>query len=273
MKETASIYPPRSRRGQGEGACLRRSALWLLLIALGLWGFVSGCGDPRTEPARSPTPGHLQQIDLWSQENSSGQQLRADFVVDRELADTETPALLTIVAYVEPVGDLIRYDDIVDSLAWLDDALSRYETIIFRLGQDLGTLDVTDSLWLLYPDSLVPAFDSMSCDTHVTVCGDTIYCDSLNWVMYPDSMILAFDTTGFGVCRAWINGRLQTYNDSTAWAVAAFDRLAGEQDTLAYALDKLRRGSEAIPMDANQATAHMFIVSPLFGGGLASLFS
>ncbi|AFM26782.1 zinc metalloprotease HtpX [Desulfomonile tiedjei] len=42
---------------------------------------------------------------------------------------------------------------------------------------------------------------------------------------------------------------------------------------LASALDKLRRGSEAIPMHANQATAHMFIVSPLFGGGLASLFS
>jgi heat shock protein HtpX len=42
---------------------------------------------------------------------------------------------------------------------------------------------------------------------------------------------------------------------------------------LASALDKLSKGSEAIPMHANQATAHMFIVSPLFGGGLASLFS
>ncbi|MEK7727265.1 MAG: protease HtpX, partial [candidate division KSB1 bacterium] len=28
-----------------------------------------------------------------------------------------------------------------------------------------------------------------------------------------------------------------------------------------------------LPMDANPATAHMFIVSPLTGGGLMSLFS
>ena len=49
--------------------------------------------------------------------------------------------------------------------------------------------------------------------------------------------------------------------------------ICGHPMWLAYALDKLRRGSEAVPMDANQATAHMFIVSPLFGGGIAGLFS
>lgn len=49
--------------------------------------------------------------------------------------------------------------------------------------------------------------------------------------------------------------------------------ICGHPMWLAHALDKLRRGSEAIPMHADQATAHMFIVSPLFGGGLAGLFS
>ncbi len=49
--------------------------------------------------------------------------------------------------------------------------------------------------------------------------------------------------------------------------------ICGNPLWLAGALDKLRRGSEAIPMHADQATAHMFIVSPLFSGGLASLFS
>ncbi len=49
--------------------------------------------------------------------------------------------------------------------------------------------------------------------------------------------------------------------------------ICGHPMWLAYALDKLRRGTEAVPMDANQATAHMFIVSPLFGGGIAGLFS
>lgn len=42
---------------------------------------------------------------------------------------------------------------------------------------------------------------------------------------------------------------------------------------LAQALDKLRRGTDAVPMHAEQATAHMFIVNPFAGGGLSSLFS
>jgi heat shock protein HtpX len=42
---------------------------------------------------------------------------------------------------------------------------------------------------------------------------------------------------------------------------------------LAGALDKLRRGVETVPMQADQATAHMFIVQPFMGGGLANLFS
>jgi heat shock protein HtpX len=42
---------------------------------------------------------------------------------------------------------------------------------------------------------------------------------------------------------------------------------------LASALSKLQRASEATPMDANPATAHLFIVNPLSGGGLVKLFS
>lgn len=50
--------------------------------------------------------------------------------------------------------------------------------------------------------------------------------------------------------------------------------ICGHPLWLASALDKLRRGVEAIPMhNPNEATAHMFIVSPLTGGGLAALFS
>jgi heat shock protein HtpX len=50
-------------------------------------------------------------------------------------------------------------------------------------------------------------------------------------------------------------------------------QICGHPLWLAGALDKLRRGVEAVPMQANQATAHMFIVMPFAGGGLASLFS
>ncbi|MBI5572576.1 MAG: zinc metalloprotease HtpX [Desulfomonile tiedjei] len=50
--------------------------------------------------------------------------------------------------------------------------------------------------------------------------------------------------------------------------------ICGHPLWLAGALDKLRRGVEAVPMEgANQATAHMFIVSPLSGGAIAGLFS
>lgn len=50
-------------------------------------------------------------------------------------------------------------------------------------------------------------------------------------------------------------------------------RLCGSPFPLANALRKLHRGVQMIPMEANPATAHMFIVSPLTGGGILSLFS
>jgi len=50
--------------------------------------------------------------------------------------------------------------------------------------------------------------------------------------------------------------------------------LAGNPSGLANALLKLERGNQIVPMtDAKPATAHMFIVNPLTGGGLMKLFS
>jgi len=50
--------------------------------------------------------------------------------------------------------------------------------------------------------------------------------------------------------------------------------ICGKPLSLAAALAKLQNASQAIPMEeARPATAHMFIVNPLTGGGLASLFS
>jgi heat shock protein HtpX len=50
--------------------------------------------------------------------------------------------------------------------------------------------------------------------------------------------------------------------------------IAGSPSGLATALLKLEKGSQIIPMtDAKPATAHMFIVNPLTGGGLMNLFS
>jgi heat shock protein HtpX len=54
-------------------------------------------------------------------------------------------------------------------------------------------------------------------------------------------------------------------------------RTTGDPLALASALRKLHAGSQRIPLHASDATAtataHLFIVNPLTGGGLASLFS
>ncbi|MCL5024345.1 MAG: zinc metalloprotease HtpX [Nitrospirae bacterium] len=50
-------------------------------------------------------------------------------------------------------------------------------------------------------------------------------------------------------------------------------RLSGNPRFLAGALRKLGLASQRIPMNANPATSHMFIVNPLSGGGLLRLFS
>lgn len=49
--------------------------------------------------------------------------------------------------------------------------------------------------------------------------------------------------------------------------------IAGNPLSLANALRKLEARAEAVPMNATPATAHMFIVNPLRGGGMMSLFS
>jgi len=49
--------------------------------------------------------------------------------------------------------------------------------------------------------------------------------------------------------------------------------VAGNHAGLADALLKLEKGARHYPMQANHATAHLFIVNPLRGRGLAALFS
>ena len=57
-------------------------------------------------------------------------------------------------------------------------------------------------------------------------------------------------------------------------ADAAGARISGDPEGLARALQRLHQGAAAIPSEtAVPATASMFIVNPLHGGGVASLFS
>jgi heat shock protein HtpX len=50
-------------------------------------------------------------------------------------------------------------------------------------------------------------------------------------------------------------------------------KIAGTPYGLMNALRKLEMGSKQIPLDANPATAHMFIIKPFSAGGLLSMFS
>jgi heat shock protein HtpX len=50
-------------------------------------------------------------------------------------------------------------------------------------------------------------------------------------------------------------------------------KISGKPYGLAGALDKISRASQAMPMEANPSTAHMFIVNPLSGRSLMNLFS
>ena len=49
--------------------------------------------------------------------------------------------------------------------------------------------------------------------------------------------------------------------------------ISGNPLYLAGALRKLEMANQQIPMNANPATAHMFIVNPLTGSGMMALFS
>jgi heat shock protein HtpX len=50
-------------------------------------------------------------------------------------------------------------------------------------------------------------------------------------------------------------------------------QIAGTPYGLANALKKIEAVARRVPLDANPATAHMFIVKPFSGGGMMSLFS
>ena len=56
-------------------------------------------------------------------------------------------------------------------------------------------------------------------------------------------------------------------------ADASGARYCGRPESLARALEKIAEASKRVPLEASAATAHMFILSPLSGRGMMSLFS
>ena len=69
------------------------------------------------------------------------------------------------------------------------------------------------------------------------------------------------------VIQMWISRTREFAADATGASIA------GNPYGLAEALRKIDAAAKRVPLDANPATAHMFIVKPFLGGGLMSLFS
>jgi heat shock protein HtpX len=69
------------------------------------------------------------------------------------------------------------------------------------------------------------------------------------------------------VIQLWISRSREFAADATGAAIA------GNPYGLADALRKIDAVAKRVPLDANPATAHMFIIKPFSGGGLMALFS
>jgi heat shock protein HtpX len=56
-------------------------------------------------------------------------------------------------------------------------------------------------------------------------------------------------------------------------ADATAAEITGDPQALASALSRLEQGNRLLPMDRSPASAHLFIVNPLSGGGVMGLFA
>lgn len=182
-----------SRGGAGHGP-IRRDVIAAFLAAAGLWIMLAGCADPRSEPSAPPDPGYTETIVLWEAAVSDNHWVSATFEVSTALAaivrpGEDTPARLTVAAYIEPDNQILRYDSIVVLL------LPAYSDSIIDYLVVLNDLEVIH-------DELV------RCLTYPYPCEDTTgFADSL---VYVDSLITAntaeldsavTDTTELGVER------------------------------------------------------------------------
>ena len=87
----------------------------------------------------------------------------------------------------------------------------------------------------------------------------------------PNPIVLIGVALFAGLAASVVQMAISRAREFEADAGAA--RILGDPMPLISALQKLGFASERVPLQANQATAHMFIVNPLLGGGFAKLFS
>ncbi|MCB9367851.1 MAG: hypothetical protein H6507_01880 [Calditrichaeota bacterium] len=168
------------------------------ICAVSVVGVLS-CSDPRTAPTSTPNPTHTESITLWEDAVSNGQIISADFEVLSELAQIghygiDTPARLTVAAFIEPDADIAWYESVVnDSLPAWDEEFIRY---LVAIEEQQGTIDsvnairtICDSIPNECPSDtsgLIPAEDA-------ALAIQAVYQDSVD--------VAAVDTTRLGQVR------------------------------------------------------------------------
>ncbi len=195
---------------------------FLALLAVGV--IILSCSDPRTAPTTTPEPAHTESITLWQDAVSNGQIIDASFNVRQQLAEidqpgVDTPARLTIAAYIQPDNDIHWYESIVnDSIPAWTDPFIRY--LVAIEGQQ-GIVDSVAGVRAL-------------CDTVPESCPD--------------------DTSGLIPAESAALGIISLYQDSLATGQADTTRLGQARDSLGVVLDN--RYTLAMWMDSDTTTAY-----------------
>jgi hypothetical protein len=158
MNETGHNSMHGSPRGRARRAGVRLGAVTAVLVAATLL-VVWGCADKRTPPTAPPELGYTQTFPLWMNAVSGGNFLSAEFFIPQELAPiitpgVDTPAQLTVAAYVLVDGQMIRYEEIRDSL--LPDDVTILLNLLIDSTASAGhadTLHRLDSICAAHPQS------------------------------------------------------------------------------------------------------------------------
>jgi hypothetical protein len=206
MNETGHNHPHFRLMSQGGRALVLAGFVAAVLVAASLWGLMGGCADPRNEPLASRSPGYTETIVLWENSVSGGSKISAPFTVDQTLTPIrrlgiDHPARLTLVAYIHPDTDVVRYETVAqDSLPFLTDKLTALQVKIFAYEFSLDSALIVDSVCRIDPN-----------------CG--------------------YDTTGLGAFIAGLSDSLIVYNGTLTTVVGDTTRLGDERDSLGHVLD------------------------------------
>jgi hypothetical protein len=248
MNETRTLH---SLRGPDRRATSAEAAIRLAMLILGLLLIVGGCADPRTPPTQQRDPGYTETIVLWQDMASSGTQIAAPFTVASTLAPinqpgVDHPARLTVVAYIAPDADILRFEALVnDSLTAVARTITGFQTVLDAIKTANDSMYRIDTAFTRHctPCTACPCVTNCDYDT----CGMA----ARRATLAADSVIYADSLTG-----------VSSYRDHLATEAAAKAALVDDRYRLAVWLDSADWGPtypEAVFTDAGLSGQQIYL--------------